>query len=50
MHLPGSLLAIDGVSEALHLSTCNRVEIVANVEEDSQARAALKDYLIGLGP
>ena len=49
MHLPGSLLAIDGVSEALYLSTCNRVEIVANVEEDSQARAALKDYLIGLG-
>ena len=48
-HLPGELLKIDGVSEALYLSTCNRVEIVAKVEEGSPALSSLKDYLVRLG-
>ena len=33
VNLLGDLRAIDGVREILHLSTCNRVELVASVDE-----------------
>jgi glutamyl-tRNA reductase len=43
------LLAIDGVSEILHLTTCNRVELIASVDEASGAVDALKAYLAKYG-
>ena len=47
--LPGDLLSIDGVREVLYLSTCNRVELVAKVEESSPALPALKNFLASRG-
>ena len=43
------LQAIDGVLEILYLSTCNRVELVAAVEDVPQALNALKYFLAGHG-
>ncbi|KQC05949.1 MAG: hypothetical protein APR62_08855 [Smithella sp. SDB] len=40
-----SLLAINGMEEVLYLSTCNRVEIIASVAEDSDALKDVKDFL-----
>ncbi len=40
-----ALMAINGVEEALYLSTCNRVEIIASVAEDSDALKDVKDFL-----
>jgi glutamyl-tRNA reductase len=39
------LKAIQGVDEVLYLSTCNRVEIIASVAEESLALEGLKDFL-----
>jgi glutamyl-tRNA reductase len=47
--LLGDLSAIDGVLEILHLSTCNRVELVAAVEDVPQVLDALKSYLARYG-
>ncbi len=49
VNLLGDLRAIDGVREILHLATCNRVELVASVDETSQAMDALKSYLVKYG-
>ena len=46
--LPGDLLSTEGVREALYLSTCNRIEIVAAVE-DAKATDALCRYLARQG-
>jgi glutamyl-tRNA reductase len=48
-NLPHDLLAIDGVREILHLFTCNRVELVASVDDAPQALDALKSFLSGYG-
>lgn len=48
-NLLSDLLAIDCVLEVLHLSTCNRVELVAAVEEAPQVLDVLKSYLARLG-
>ncbi len=47
--LLGDLQAIGGVLEILYLSTCNRVELVAAVEDVPQALKALKYFLAGQG-
>jgi glutamyl-tRNA reductase len=47
--LPGGLLSIEGVREVLYLSTCNRVELVAKVEESLPVLPALKNFLAGRG-
>ena len=39
------LMAINGVEEVLYLSTCNRVEVIASVEEDGKALKELSDFL-----
>ncbi len=43
------LLAQDGVREILHLSTCNRIEIVAATDQAQGAIHGLKSYLAGRG-
>lgn len=43
------LLSIDGVSEILHLSTCNRVELIAAADEAQSAIDALRAYLAKYG-
>lgn len=48
-NLLGELLGIDGVSEILHLFTCNRVELVASVDDAPQVLAALKSFLARYG-
>lgn len=49
VNLLGDLRAIEGVREILHLSTCNRVELVASVDETPGVQDALKDFLSGYG-
>ena len=49
VNLLGDLRAIDGVREILHITTCNRVELVASVDETSQVMDALKSYLAKYG-
>lgn len=39
------LLSLNGVNEVLYLSTCNRVEIMASIEESGNALKDLKDFL-----
>jgi glutamyl-tRNA reductase len=39
------LLSVNGVEEVLYLSTCNRVEIIASIEESGIALKDLKDFL-----
>jgi len=43
--LLSSLLSLTGVGEVLYLSTCNRVEIIASVEESEDAVQSLSDFL-----
>jgi glutamyl-tRNA reductase len=40
-----ALMAINGMEEVLHLSTCNRVEIIASVAEDGNALKELSGFL-----
>ncbi|MFO7570845.1 MAG: glutamyl-tRNA reductase [Smithellaceae bacterium] len=47
--LLADLLAIEGVREVLHLSTCNRVEVIAVVDAAAQPMDALKAYLARWG-
>lgn len=49
VNLLASLLAIDGVREALHLSTCNRVELVASADDTPAVMDALKSFLARWG-
>ena len=49
VNLLGALRAIDGVREVLHLSTCNRVELVASVDETPVIMDALKSFLARYG-
>jgi glutamyl-tRNA reductase len=44
-----ALLAIDGVREILHLSTCNRVELVASGDDVPVVADALKSFLASAG-
>lgn len=39
------LQAVDGVREVLHLSTCNRVELIAAADDASMATSGLKAFL-----
>jgi glutamyl-tRNA reductase len=48
-NLLADLLAIDGVREILHVSTCNRVELVASMDETSVTMDALKSFLVRYG-
>jgi glutamyl-tRNA reductase len=48
-NLLGSLRSQSGVGEVLYLSTCNRVEIVASVDEPEEAVKNLSDFLAGSG-
>jgi len=41
-NFPAGLKAIPGVHEILHLSTCNRVELVASADDDSRPMDMLK--------
>ena len=43
--LLSSLRSINGVGEVLYLSTCNRIEIIASVEETEDAGKSLNDFL-----
>ena len=43
--LLSGIKAISGVEEALYLSTCNRVEIIASIAEDGKALKGLSDFL-----
>ena len=43
--LLSSLRSIKGVGEVLYLSTCNRIEIIASVEETEDAGKSLNDFL-----
>jgi glutamyl-tRNA reductase len=49
VNLLADLLTIDGVREILHLSTCNRVELVASVDETLPTINALKSFLARYG-
>lgn len=49
VNLLAGLLAVDGVREVLHISTCNRVEVVASVDETPQTTDALKSFLARWG-
>ncbi len=49
VNLLDDLLAIDGVREILHLATCNRVELVASVDETPLPANALKSFLAQFG-
>jgi len=42
--LLSSLRSINGVGEVLYLSTCNRIEIIASVEETEDAGKSLNDF------
>ncbi|PKN10219.1 MAG: glutamyl-tRNA reductase [Deltaproteobacteria bacterium HGW-Deltaproteobacteria-5] len=44
-NFPAGLKAIPGVHEILHLSTCNRVELVASADDDSRPMDMLKSVL-----
>jgi glutamyl-tRNA reductase len=44
-----SLRSLSGVGEVLYLSTCNRVEIIASVEEPDDAAQSLSDFLARSG-
>ncbi len=46
--LPGDILSIAGVREALYLSTCNRIEVVA-ATDDAKSAAALGAFLADQG-
>ena len=48
-NLLGGLKAIDGVLEILHLSTCNRVELVASLEDAPRALDELESFLARYG-
>lgn len=43
------LMAINGVEEVLYLSTCNRVEVIASIEEDGLAIKELGNFLARSG-
>jgi glutamyl-tRNA reductase len=43
--LLSSLRSLTGVGEVLYLSTCNRVEIIASVEDSEDAVQSLSDFL-----
>jgi glutamyl-tRNA reductase len=43
--LLSSLRSLTGVGEVLYLSTCNRVEIIASVEDSEDAFQSLSDFL-----
>jgi glutamyl-tRNA reductase len=49
VNLLGGLRVIDGVREILHISTCNRVELVASVDETPRVMNALKSFLAKYG-
>jgi len=49
VNLLDDLLTIDGVREILHLATCNRVELVASVDETPVTVNALKSFLARFG-
>ncbi|PKN19699.1 MAG: glutamyl-tRNA reductase [Deltaproteobacteria bacterium HGW-Deltaproteobacteria-6] len=49
MNLLAGLQAIDGVREILHLATCNRVELVASVDDALQSMDALRSFLAKYG-
>lgn len=48
-NLLGELKAIDGVLEILHLSTCNRVELMASLEDVPRALGELESFLARYG-
>ena len=48
-NLLADLKAIDGVLEILHLSTCNRVELVASLEDAPRALDELESFLARYG-
>jgi glutamyl-tRNA reductase len=43
------LMRLNGIQEALYLSTCNRVEILARAEDDGQAVEVLKSFIYRQG-
>jgi glutamyl-tRNA reductase len=43
------LRSLNGVREVLYLSTCNRIEIIASVEEHGKAVIALRDFVAASG-
>jgi glutamyl-tRNA reductase len=43
------LMRLNGIQEALYLSTCNRVEILARAEDDVQAVEVLKSFIYRQG-
>ncbi|MGA9111791.1 MAG: glutamyl-tRNA reductase [Smithella sp.] len=43
------LRSLNGVGEVLYLSTCNRIEIIASVEEHGKAVIALRDFVAASG-
>jgi glutamyl-tRNA reductase len=43
------LRSLNGVGEVLHLSTCNRIEIIASVEEHGKAVDDLRDFMAATG-
>jgi len=45
----GRLRSLNGVSEVLYLSTCNRIEIIASIEEHGKAVIALRDFVAASG-
>jgi glutamyl-tRNA reductase len=48
--LPGALAefaGLEGINEALILSTCNRVELIAHAERDAEAISKIRDFLHG---
>jgi len=47
--LLASLRSLSGVGEVLHLSTCNRVELIASVDEREDAVKNLSDFLARSG-
>lgn len=49
VNLLADLLSINGVREILHLATCNRVELVASIDETRAAVTALKSFLAKYG-
>ena len=48
-NFPAVLKAIPGVHEILHLSTCNRVELVVSTDDDLRVLDLLKSFLVRSG-
>jgi glutamyl-tRNA reductase len=48
-NLPAGLTALEGIQEAMFLSTCNRIEVLACIDGQDATVCAIRDFLAGSG-